>query len=338
MTLTNGPDIGEFHPVASLMSRATDPLLSASVARDAASASSSFVADDPFASLRDRMNSAAGGAESETKKKLAPMPQDVAVIPDKDEDDPLTDEDWKRKAIKDVQHLRDIASIADLYIAMSNLEKRKARGHPEEYRITDPKEAAQAFADMADSAYRVMAGPPLVGLYSFSSGTVREFRRKMSKTELHLGFLAEIFTGFSFTKAATKQLDGILTNFIKSLGDISVSTEKTNNSVDQTIRIHQTIAMNITGDDERAIWVYQPRTRIIYMHVDGSTWKWATNKANHEESTFYMNYVVVDCDLNVNKWLGAKAQLEAIFKEVTSKTFADYGKMRYPSPIDSTTK
>ncbi|KAK4245789.1 hypothetical protein C7999DRAFT_33862 [Corynascus novoguineensis] len=347
MSLPTGPDIGHFHPVASLMSRATDPLHTAPVARGAAGSSvraaaassgGSFVKDDPFAEIRKRMTAAAEGTEGETKKKLAPMPPDVAVVTEKEEDNPATDEDYKRKAIQDIQHLRDAASIADLYIAMSNLEKRKARGHPDEYRITDPAEAAQAFADMADSAYRVMAGPPLVGLYSFSSGTVRTFSRRMSKTELHLGFLGEIFQGFSLTKAATKQLDGILTNFIKSLGDISVSSEKTNNSVDQTIRIHQTIAMNITGDDDHQVWVYQPRTRIIYMHVDGSTWKWATKKASHEESTFNMRYVVVDCDLNVNKWLAAKAELEAIFKEVTSTTFKDYGKMRFSAPVDSTGK
>jgi outer membrane protease len=39
----------------------------------------------------------------------------------------------------------------------------------------------------------------------------------------------------------------------------------------------------------------------------------STNKANHEESTFNMLYVVVDIDLNVNRWLAAEPQLEAIF-------------------------
>ncbi|KAK2051343.1 hypothetical protein LY76DRAFT_610696 [Colletotrichum caudatum] len=77
--------------------------------------------------------------------------------------------------------------------------------------------------------------------------------------------------------------------------------------------------------------IYQPRTRLIYMHVDASTWKWLTNKANHEESTFNMRYVVANVNLDVNKWLAAKPQLEAIVKKVTNATFQQYSKIKFRS-------
>ena len=345
MAFPIAPDFGDFQPLADLMARASDPCYTALVAQELAASDGPIAAaagggggSGSVSELWEKLSTAAEGPAAEVKKDRVPMPQDVAIMPEKSKDNPLADEAHVRKALEDFGHLRDISAIADLFIAMSNVTKRIQRGHPEEYRISVAAEAAQAFADMADSAYNVMLGPPLAGMYSFVGGVQTTFSRRMSKTDLHLGFLAEIFKGFSLTDVATKQLDGILTNFIKSLGDVSVSTEKTNNTVDQTIRVHQTLAINIAGSTDHPIWIYQPRTRIIYMHVDGSTWKWATNKAEHQESTFNMRYVVVDTDLNVNKWLAAKPQLEEIFKQVTGSTFKQYGKIKFPAPIDPAAK
>ncbi|KAK2751289.1 hypothetical protein CKAH01_06475 [Colletotrichum kahawae] len=344
MSFPTAPHFGDFQPLAELMARASDPAHTASVAQELAASDGPVTAaagdgdNTSIADLWNQMSAAAKGPAAEVQAGRAPMPQDVAVMPEKSADNPTPDEAQVRKALEDFGHLRDITAIADLFIAMSNAAKRTKRGHPEEYRITDPAEAAQAFADMADSAYNVMLGPPLTGMYSFVSGTQTTFSQRMSKTELHLSFLSEIFKGFSLTDVAQKQLDGILNNFIKSLGDVSVSTEKTNNTVDQTVRVHQTIATNITGSADHPIWIYQPRTRLIYMHVDASTWKWATNKASHEDSTFNMRYVVADVDLNVNRWLAAKPQLEAIFNKVTGATFQQYGKIKFPAPIDPAAK
>jgi len=45
-------------------------------------------------------------------------------------------------------------------------------------------------------------------------------------------------------------------------------------------------------------------------------------------------YVVINIDLNVNRWLAAKPQLEAIFQQVTGATFKQYGKLKFPAPIN----
>jgi hypothetical protein len=94
------------------------------------------------------------------------------------------------------------------------------------------------------------------------------------------------------------------------------------------------IRINVAGDDARSYWVFQPRTRIVYMHVDASSWRWATNKANHNKSTFTMRYVVVDCDLNVNKYLASKDKLNTVFQQISSRTMSEFGKMINPSPVD----
>ncbi|KAH6842629.1 hypothetical protein B0I37DRAFT_417801 [Chaetomium sp. MPI-CAGE-AT-0009] len=291
MAFPTSPDFGDLQPLADLLTRASEPSQTALVARELAASASPVTASvgrGRYADLADRLSAAAEGAEAEVNKDRVPMPTDVAILPMKDDDNPLSDE------------------------------------------------AAQAFADIADSAFNVMKNPPLAGMYSFASGSGHTFSRRMSKTELHLSFLREIFQGFSLTDAAVKQLDGVLSNFVKSLADISVSTERTKNTVDHTIRVHQTVVTSITGSAEHPVLIYQPRTRIIYMHVDGSTWKWATNKASHEESTFNMQYAVVDFDLNANRWIAAKDQLEKVFKEITGATFAQYTKKRFPKLIDPT--
>lgn len=332
----------QFQPLAELLQRASDITQTASVIQklrsdDGPDAQAAAAGDGSISELFDQLSAAMQGPSGSVAKGKAPMPQDVAVLPEKKAGTNPTDhEERVRKALEDLQHLKDITSIADLFIAMAKISKRTKRGHPEPYNITVPNEAAQEFADMADCAYNVMLGPPLSGMYSFGSLFSSHFSRSMSKTELHLGFLAELFQGFSLTDVAKKQLDGILSNFVKSLGDIKVETESTNNTVDQTIRVHQTVATEITGspDPKQQIWVYQPRTRLIYMHVDASTWRWATNKASHESNTFTMNYVVIDCDLNVNKWVAARAALEAIFKRIIGTTFKQYGELRFPDPVD----
>ncbi|KAI1311487.1 hypothetical protein F5Y03DRAFT_308241 [Xylaria venustula] len=151
---------------------------------------------------------------------------------------------------------------------------------------------------------------------------------------LHLEFLGELFKGFSLSKPALLQLDGILTSFISSLGTINIETGRTNNTVDQTLRINQVMRLDTSGDEANPIWVFQSRTRIIYMHVDDSTWHWATNKAEHTSNTFNMRYVVVDCDLNVNKYLATKDNLNAVFQSVSGKSMQEFGQMINPNPVN----
>jgi hypothetical protein len=331
----------ELATLVDLLSRATDITQSAAVAAELKSDGPTTAGAGGGGDISDIYNSlvaAVKGPSAEVESGSAPMPQNVVIGP---EDKPMTDAEEKRALIaqarQDMRHLQDINSIADLFIALSNASKRAARGHPQRYRITDPKEAAQEFADMANSAYNVMIGP-LAGMFSFTSGTSTRYQRSMSKSELHLSFLSELFSGFNLTDVAMNQLDGILKNFIKSLGTVSVETEDTNNTVDQTIRVHQTIAVNISGSKENPIWDYQPRSRIVYMKIDAKAWRWATNKANHESNTFDMHYVVVDCDLNVRKWLASKPALEKVFMTISQKSLAEYSAMRNPPAIDAAAK
>lgn len=319
------PDLGELQPLVDVLNHATDITKDGEGFNELMSSGPVTAAADPtLADIVASLNAATAGPDAEVQKGKVPMPQNVGILPPYDE----------ASAGQNYLHLVEMSSIVALYTAIWNANARTKRGHPDPYNITIASEAAQAFADMADSAYNVMTGP-LAGLFNFSSGTQTTYSKRMSKTTIHLEFLAEIFKGFSLTKPALLQLDGILTNFVKSLGTINVETDSTAQTVDQTIRINQVIRLNISGDESNPIWVFQPRTRIVYMHVDAGTWRWATNKASHESSTFNMRYVVVDCDLNVNKYLASKDKLNAVFTQISGRSMEEYGKMINPTPVKS---
>lgn len=316
-------DLGELQPLVDVLSVASNITQGHGAVDELLSNGPVTAAADPtLADIMASLTAAAGGPSTEVEKGKAPMPQNVGIMPPYDD----------ASAGQNYLHLVEMSSIVALYTAIWNANARTKRGHPEPYSITVASEAAQAFADMADSAYNVMVGP-LAGFFNFSSGTQTTFTKNMSKTDVHLEFLGEIFQGFNLTKPAYAQLDSILKNFVKSLGTISVETGKTNNTVDQTIYINQVIRLNIAGDEGKPIYVYQPRTRIVYMHIDSSTWRWATNKADHTSSTFNMRYVVVDCDLNVNKFLASKDKLNKVFQQISGKTMEEFGKMINPGPV-----
>ncbi|KAM6522888.1 hypothetical protein FALCPG4_012503 [Fusarium falciforme] len=318
-------DLGELQPLVDVLSAASDITQGHEALAEFVSSGPTTAAagDTTLADIVAQLNAAAGGPDQEVKDGKTPMPQNVTILP------PYTE----ANAIQNYNYLVDISSIVSLYTAIWNANARSKRGHPEPYNITIASEAAQSFADMANSAYNVMSGP-LAGFFNFANGSVTTFKKEMSKTEVHLEFLAELFKGFSLTKPAILQLDGILTNFISSLKTVNVETGSTNNTVDQTLRINQVMRLNISGDEANPIWVFQPRTRIVYMHIDASTWRWATNKAEHTSQSFNMNYTVADFDLNVNKWLASQDKLNKVFETVSGKSISEYGKLINPDPVN----
>lgn len=317
-------DIDEFRPLIKALSAASD-ITQGHDALDDFMSSGPVVNSTPdgsIAGLAAALRAAAEGPDAEVKGGSTPMPRNVGIMPY-----------TEGKAVENYAHLVDISSIVSLYTAIWSADARGKRGHPQPYDITIASEAAQSFADMASSAYNVMGGP-LAGLFNYANGATTTFTKKMSKTEVHLEFLGELFKGFSLTKPALMQLDGILTNFVSSLKTVNVETGSTKNNVDQTLRVNQVMRLNIAGDEANPIWVFQPRTRIVYMHIDASTWHWATNKAEHTSNTFNMTYTVADFDLNVNKWLASKEKFDTIFKTIVGKSMSEYGKMINPSPIN----
>ncbi|KAI3335713.1 hypothetical protein F4824DRAFT_463322 [Ustulina deusta] len=318
-------DHGDLQGIVDVLEIAVDVTKSSEALADFTSSGPiTAAADSSLADVVAALNAATGGTNSEVQAGRAPMPQNVGILPPYDE----------VSAGQNYLHLVEISSIVSLYTAIWNANARSLRGHPQPYNITNAEEAALAFADMADSAYNVMIGP-LAGIFNYSSGVQTTFRKEISKTSIHLEFLAELFKGFSLTKPALLQLDSILTTFVSSLGTINIETGRTNHTVDQSLRINQVMRINISGDEQNPVWVFQPRTRIVYMHIDDSTWRWATNKASHTSSTFNMRYVVVDCDLNVNKYLANKDKLNTVFQTVSGKSMEEYGRLINPSPVKS---
>lgn len=147
----------------------------------------------------------------------------------------------------------------------------------------------------------------------------------MSKSEIHLEFLLEIFKGFSLGQTALQQLETILTNFVTSIKDLNITSSREPSTIDQTLIIHQVQRTNVSGDDSNPVWAIVPKTRLIYMHIDSKTWAWAMNKASESGFDFNMHNVIVDATSNVEKFLGAKDKLDKIFVYLTDKDLQQFG-------------
>ncbi|KAF5667167.1 hypothetical protein FHETE_5870 [Fusarium heterosporum] len=319
-------DFGDLQPLHDYLAVAADITKGHEALAEFTSSGPATTAATGDASLADimaQLNAAASGPTAEVESGSAPLPQNVTVM------SPYTE----KRALDSYDSLMDASSIASLYTAIFNASARTKRGHPQPYDITIPTEAAQAFADMASASFNVMSGP-LAGFFNYAGGSVATFDKQMSKTDVHLEFLGELFKGFSLTEPALLQLDGILTNFISSLKTVTVETGSTNNTVDQTLRVNQVLRTNISGDPKNPLWIFQPRTRIVYMKINASTWHWATNKAEHTSSKFHMVYTVADFDLNVNKWIASKDKFDKVFSTVTGKSMSEFAKLTIPAPID----
>jgi hypothetical protein len=306
--------------VLALSGRPGAATLAATTTTTATTTSSS--GDPTLADVIAQLKAAADGPDAEVSRGNPPMPQNVGILPAYD----------REHALESYGHLVEMSSLAALYTALWSAAVRAKRGHPDPYRISVAKEAAQAFADMADCSYQIMS-EPLAGFYNFAQGTSHVFNEKISKAELHLEFLSELFKGFSLSKSHLLQLDGVLTKFMESLKTVTLTTESSESTVDYTLRVNQVMRLNISGDEQDPVWAFQPRTRLIFMHIDASSYKWASNKASQQDYQFHMQYVVADFDLNVNKFLASRKKLDAIFQSLSGMTMRAFGEKINAAPV-----
>ena len=265
-----------------------------------------------------------GPAES-VKQGGAPMPPNIGIVP------PSSDAD----IAKNYNYLIQMSSLSALYTGIWNVQALKKRGRTEPYNISDSKEAAQAFADLADSGFQAMVGP-LASFYNLSNAVVNTYQKSMRKTEVHLEFLTNLFKPYNLVSNALTQLDGILTTFVDALRDVKIESSGQKSTVNQTIRINQIVRTNVTGDDANPYWIYVPKTRIVYLKIDNETWKLAVGKSGSDEGfNFKMETTVIDGELNVEKYLKSKEKLDKVFEYVTGLNLQAYGEKTNPPPVNS---
>ncbi|MCJ1452013.1 hypothetical protein MMC28_002353 [Mycoblastus sanguinarius] len=194
-------------------------------------------------------------------------------------------------------YLVELSALSALYTGIWELNTLKKRGREQPYNISIASEASQAFADLADAGFQTMIGS-LAGSYNLSSAVSNSYTKQMRKTSLHFDFLDDLFKSFNLVSTAFTQLDGILSTF--------------------TIRINQVVRTNITGGDANPVWL----TAVSKSFTD-------------EGFEFKVHTVVVDRELNVEKFVAKKDKLDQIFSYVTDQNLQAFGEKTCPPPFNS---
>ncbi|KAF2181581.1 hypothetical protein K469DRAFT_752781 [Zopfia rhizophila CBS 207.26] len=287
-------------------------------------------------SLEDIMSMLSGsteGSKKEIEKGSAPMPQNIVFAPPYDEGG--IDANYK--------HLINASSMIALWTSLLSVHNRTKSGRNIPYDITNPEQAVQAFNNLANSAYQALT-EPLSGIYNVNVGSVNHFRRTIKKAELHYEFLHEIFKSFALPDNTFKALDGILTEFVKNLGTINFEQAEESADVCHSVLGHVVERINITGDGKNPKWVYQPKTKLIYLRMHTGTFKQSIKKlgmdVSKEQFDFEFYITLVEADLNVETFLANREKYNRVMNYLIGKNLDQFGQdtnksVQLPSPAEA---
>ncbi|MCJ1465050.1 hypothetical protein MMC07_003666 [Pseudocyphellaria aurata] len=271
---------------------------------------------DKFDQLVNILQGSDKGVTSQVKSGKAPLPVSINVV-----DSSFTTEDQ----LKNYTYLIEMTSLTSLWIGIYLVQLDAKRGRTEPLKITDPKEAPQAFADIADATYQAMLHP-LSGYYNISVGSSQHYEQTLSIDQVHVTFLEVVFGSFKLGKTVLDELEGVLNKFMSDVGKIEVDTS---DNIAHTVRLNQVVKLNISGDDDNPSWVYQPVTKLIYLSVESESYQQATRKwwgsRSEEKFRFAFDYVIVEATLNPGKYLEDRPKLDKAFEFVTQKNLKDFG-------------
>ena len=221
---------------------------------------------------------------------------------------------------KDIQTnytlLQNANSMVQLYTNMMIVKDK-----PDGYDITT--EAAKAFNAQASYAYNAMMRQ-MPGFWNFGMGSVKKYSNNLNQSEIHEKFLGELFDGYGFDAPTKKQLDAILTNFVAGVKTLKPGNDRPSTQ-DFCLRLNLCPAINITGDPNNVINVYQPTTWVIYLKFNADAYSQATGKnSSVDKIKFAYDYTVAKCELNTQLFQANKPRFDQIFQLVAGKSLDQF--------------
>lgn len=148
--------------------------------------------------------------------------------------------------------------------------------------ITTPEGAAKFTRLLANCRLRVMT-EGLAGVLSLSESSAQSFSKSTTSADLHMSFLTNFFGDFGFNDASMKQLDGILTNIVKSLSDLQASWSDSSQTLDHMISIYY--LEGVMGSNVKIA-----KIRLFFLHIDQKSWTLSIGKSSVSHFEFHMNY------------------------------------------------
>ena len=220
-----------------------------------------------------------------------------------------------------------LQGVSDLYESVARVHKMAKEGRTTPYSITNPLEVSLAIAENADLAYHV-ATQGLAGHYITGSQTSNKYSKDVKASEFKLEFASDLFKPFGLTDAALTEISGVLAEYISAISAIKIDSTSTNHEITHFIRMTMVSKENVSGDDKNPVWVWQPKTKIIYMHIDTQAYFSAVSSCigHSETETFHydMEYTVYEADINIDQVIKNQDMLNKAFQTITAQNALEF--------------
>ncbi|KAG4434017.1 hypothetical protein IFR05_010499 [Cadophora sp. M221] len=220
-----------------------------------------------------------------------------------------------------------LQAVSALFEKMLRVQKMAKEGRSTPYSITDPKQACLAIQENADLAYQVAIGG-LAGYYITTAQTSSSYSKDVSSADFKLEFTSDMFKPFDLATDALTEISGVLQQYISDIASIKIDSSSTNKQISHYMRTTMVSKRNVSGDDDNPIWVWQPETKLVYMHIDTQAYFNATSSClgHSEVETFHydMEYTVYEADIDIDQVEANQAMLDKTFNSLTQMNMNDF--------------
>lgn len=217
-----------------------------------------------------------------------------------------------------------MASIIRLNSGIIQVQDQNQRGQPNNPKITDADGLTQAYYDSAEAIWQAIQGP-LTGFYNMSKTQTETVNLTTTSSALHAILLDDIFKPYNLPQSVLTQLDTVLTNFAKT---ISPYAGQDPGGRAFAVAIHSVDKIDVSEDDSRPDWTYQPKITVVHLNVEADSFRNALLKQGNQFN-FEFELNVMTGELNVDELRSVQPKFEKIIQFLTKGTgsmgLTDYG-------------
>lgn len=226
---------------------------------------------------------------------------------------------------EELQHLKDIL-LLNSYASVASMRYLYQK-HPEDWDLTDPKQAAQFTRMAANAKFRILTDG-MGSFLSLETQTSRSMHKEVTSADLHFEFLGELFQGFNFPPTAMAQLDSILTSVVKQLGSLQMSWSDESETLDHVISVFY-------FDDIAGVDYKLPRLRLFYLHIDQRSWELSIGKSSVRKFEFNMNFADNVFMMDPTQVQEKRADIQALIEKMTDMSLDAVDKLVAPKAVQN---
>lgn len=227
--------------------------------------------------------------------------------------------------LEDIQMVDSLISVLTAWVVYSK--------HPQPYDLHDPQQAAQFVIDWANAANFVVTGGSIkqIPMYlTMEEATAQTLNKSMTNLEVHIEFLATLFGSFGLTPETLTELDGILTEIAKTLGNLKLSFHEENQTLNHFLSFHRLVP--VVGSEPV---IHEMKTAFVFLTIAQSSWKAAIGKSSVDRFSFDMGYVTTKGALNPGIVRANASTIAAALQKLTAHDPAKIAEMTKAQSVKS---